>query len=466
VGAVADQRGYTAGRFVIELGGAAAGFARSVQGGQARAEVVKEAIGPDQVVHKHIGNVKYDDLVLQVGPSMSDSFFDWIASTFDTKHETRDGAVSFQDYSGFEKQRLSWTKGLITGIGFPTLDASSKDPAYLMVTIKPESTTNAKGSGAKVTSTAQGMKAWLPSNFGLTINGIDCSKVKKVEGLTITRQPGERGVGETRDAAAEPGVLEIANRVVTVAEALAADFVAWHEDFVVKGNFDKAHVKEGKLECLASNMKDVLFTLQMRGLGIFGFSPVQETSGNAAVASVEAELYCEEMSFEYGKKPAVAPPPPSSSSGGAAPPADASVLDPASVLASAIRTLLDKPVLQSVAPETTAARLLATTNDPLAKTTDSSSDGERGRLLGVQWARERATLEELEQVAAARGGDWTNLVLDADNSLVAYLQTVGAVPESHEGPLALERDPFVEGVVVGAAEVFDEVRPHLERRPE
>ena len=79
---MAQMRGYTAGRFAIELDGAVAGFAHSVQGGQARGAVVVAAPGADHVARKHLGNVAYDDVVLQVGAAMSDDFYSWIALAF------------------------------------------------------------------------------------------------------------------------------------------------------------------------------------------------------------------------------------------------------------------------------------------------------------------------------------------------------------------------------------------------
>ena len=74
-------------------------------------------------------------------------------------------------------------------------------------------------------------------------------------------------------------------------------------------------------------------------------------------------------------------------------------------------------------------------------------------------------MEELKEVAATRRTDWTHLTLAEGHSLVSYLQKAGIVPENHDGPLTLERDAFVEELVDGAVEVFDEVRPHLEEEP-
>src|SRR3954469_3231785 len=46
------------------------GSVKSVDGGTPVAEVVEEPPGPDGLVHKHIGNVKYDDFTVQLGLGM------------------------------------------------------------------------------------------------------------------------------------------------------------------------------------------------------------------------------------------------------------------------------------------------------------------------------------------------------------------------------------------------------------
>jgi hypothetical protein len=84
----------------VELDGSAAGFVESVEGGDVFSDVVVEKVGVDGIAHKHLAGVRYDDLALVVGPNMSKSFFEWIASTLDRKFTRKDGAVSFQDYSG------------------------------------------------------------------------------------------------------------------------------------------------------------------------------------------------------------------------------------------------------------------------------------------------------------------------------------------------------------------------------
>jgi hypothetical protein len=113
-------------------------------------------------------------------------------------------------------------------------------------------------------------------------------------------------------------------------------------------------------------------------------------------------------------------------------------------------------------PLEVARRLLAT-----AETTPvlSDADGQRqrGAGLGAAWAERVASLDELSELAAAAKGDWTAIALPDGHSLIEVLQEAEVVPDGHSGDLELARDSFVEGVLAGAADTYEEVRAHVEQ---
>jgi hypothetical protein len=74
----------------------------------------------------------------------------------------------------------------------------------------------------------------------------------------------------------------------------------WHEDFVIAGNNGADKEKNGKLEYLASNLKDVLLTLEFQHLGIFKLSPEKTEAGSENIRRVKAEMYCEEARITGG----------------------------------------------------------------------------------------------------------------------------------------------------------------------
>lgn len=94
--------------------------------------------------------------------------------------------------------------------------------------------------------------------------------------------------------------MHVPNLVVTLSEQGAQTFTDWHESFVIEGKNSQDQEKEGTLELLAADMKEVLFTLTFHGLGIFRLAADKYEAGNEAVSTLTAEMYGETMEFAYG----------------------------------------------------------------------------------------------------------------------------------------------------------------------
>jgi len=293
-------RGYVAGKYGIELGGAPAGWVQSVEGGHAYSDVVNEKLGPDHIIHKHIAGVKYDDITIACGTGMTKPFYEWIKASFDRKHDRKDGAVVTADYNYNEITRMTFNHALISEIGFPALDASSKDAARMTVKIMPEYTRTAKGSGkqlGKVDTKIQ--KKWLPANFRLKIDGLECTRVNKIDAIVVKQKVVENAVGELRDYEKEPANLEIPNLGITLAESHGESWYKWHEDFVIKGDNGEDKEKAGTLEYLTPDLKETVFTITFSHLGIFKLDPEKVAPGVDAIRRLKAELYVQDMKFDY-----------------------------------------------------------------------------------------------------------------------------------------------------------------------
>lgn len=299
--AAADRRSFAAGRFALELDGATA-FVQSIEGGDAHAEVVVETLGPDACfASKHLAVLEYEEIAITCGTGMTAGFYAWLQSSLGCQTVRKDGAIVGTDFKGAEHSRRTFTQALITEIGLPALDAADKDAAQMTVKIAPEVTRRVKGSGQAVLvcGGTKIQKKWLSSNFRLTIDGLDCTKVNKVEALTIKQKVVENPVGEERDPGREQRTVDFPNLVVTLAESAAESFFDWHENFVIKGNNSSEEEKNGKLEYLAPNLSDVLFTLEFHNLGIFKLAAETVEAGDQ-IQRVKAEMYCQQMTFTPG----------------------------------------------------------------------------------------------------------------------------------------------------------------------
>ena len=298
------KRAYVAGKYAVELDGIEAGWVASAQGGHATSDVVQEKLGPDHIIKKHLAGVKYEDITVNCGAGMSKGFYGWIKDSFDHKSSRKNGAIVTADYNYKEHSRLTFTNALITEVGFPALDASSKDAATMTIKFAPEYTRqtfapDGPSISGKYDIKPEVQKKWLASNFRLKIDGLDCTRVNKVEAITVKQKVVENPVGEPRDYEKEPAHLEIPNLVITLAESHAKEFFDWHEDFVIKGNNGQDKEKGGSLEFLTPNLSETLFTITFENLGIFKLTPEKVESGSENLRRIKAELYCEDMKFDF-----------------------------------------------------------------------------------------------------------------------------------------------------------------------
>jgi hypothetical protein len=310
-----------------------------------------EKVGSDHIVHKHIAGVKYEDIGVSCGTGMSKGFFDALKTTLDGQLTRLNGAIVEYDYNYKEASRLNFFNGLVTEIGFPALDAASKDAAYMTVKFTPERTAHEKGGGGSFAGKYGGsvQKKWLPSNFRLKILGLDCTRVNKIDAITVRQKIVKNAIGEVRDYQVEPAYIDVPNLVVTMAESHAQTFYDWHEDFVIKGNNGQDREKSGTLEYLAPDLKEVLFTLSFSSLGIFRLARDKSEAGSENIRRVKAEMYCERITFTYGSGIAAGAGTKAASAGAAAQPDAARAYVP-------VRASL--PAL--VAPAQTVERLLPT----------------------------------------------------------------------------------------------------------
>jgi hypothetical protein len=291
-------RSYGAGKFALEIDGVHAGWLESVDGGDATADVVLSQMGPGNI-QKHLARLKYNDIVLTCGCGMSKGFYDWIKAAFDRKPLSKNGAIVALDFNNRVVSRMEWGNGLISEVGFPACDGSSKDAAVMTVKITP-ALTRFTAPSAAVAYNLLSQKRWSPANFRLQITGCPtaCSRVSAIDAIVLKWTPAARPIGVAKEPFV-PGSLEVPNLAVTTAEADAAEFFNWHEQFVVNGQNTKDKEKTGTLDYLAADLKP-FFSLSFSGLGIFKLAPEKMTVGAQTIRRVRAEMYCDVIGFSYG----------------------------------------------------------------------------------------------------------------------------------------------------------------------
>src|SRR5438045_746359 len=89
-----SSRAYSAAHFVFELDQTEiAGFFRSVEGGGVKADILTHRTGYANAQWRQLGKPRYEDIKVQVGMSMSASFYDWIEAFFAGKVVRKNGAI-------------------------------------------------------------------------------------------------------------------------------------------------------------------------------------------------------------------------------------------------------------------------------------------------------------------------------------------------------------------------------------
>src|SRR4029077_17363640 len=129
--------------------------------------------------------VKYEDIAVTAGFNMSEAVYDWIPASWERKFAPKGGSIIAADFNMEAKQKREFFHALITETGIPACDGSSKEPAYMTIKFAPEFTRTVKASGKVVANDTKGQKQWLPSNFKLEIDGLDCTRVNKIDAFTI-----------------------------------------------------------------------------------------------------------------------------------------------------------------------------------------------------------------------------------------------------------------------------------------
>jgi phage tail-like protein len=278
-----------------------AGFLRSVDGGGIKGELIAQQVGGQPYRVKHINNPLIEPVTVQVGMAMSDSFYEWVKLSWAGECQRRNGSIITADFKRKAVHELQFTEALVLETTIPTLDAASKEAAYMTVKFQAET---AKHVVPPDDTTIQAVaptkqKLWHSSNFGLELDGIDARAVSKIDSFTVKQNVKPMTCGPDWMYQIEPTSLEYPNLTVYLSQAHADDFMAWHEDFVVAGNNRAEKEKTGSIIFLNSNRTKELLRVNLNGVGIVNLVAEKADVGTESIRRFKAELYVEEMQFEY-----------------------------------------------------------------------------------------------------------------------------------------------------------------------
>jgi len=303
ISSAADQRSYAGVGISVESDGIAACAARTVSGGDVVADVVTgSAMAYGQFRDKHIANSKTKDIVVGLDMGSLTPWLGWINQSFSGKVSYKNGSVTTYDSQLSQVSKLSWQQGVISGIEFPELDAASKAGGEVKLTISPQRATRS-GTGGKVATAASAkQQRFSASNFRITIDGVDLTRVARIQPLSVRTKVATNSVGIGRELEKVAGVAEVSNLVLFADSHDSASLQSWYESFVVRGEASQEKEKSGRIELLAPDMKTVLLSIGLHGVGIVTLGSESETSVNKdSLPRLRAELYVEYITVDPPK---------------------------------------------------------------------------------------------------------------------------------------------------------------------
>lgn len=404
---MAFVRQYTSAAIGLEIDGEFVGFVAAMSGGEPYATVVDEPVGGDSIVHKHIGEVHYEPIVIEAGLDLDSVLFTWIGEALAGSSKPRNGRVRFFDHALKERDALEFTEATLTSVTLPALDAASRSSARLTVTLTPNKTRHSKASGKVPALGRQSVGKTLTSNFVVDIDGLHSASgfVHSVDPITITCVP----------------AVDVGAITMTVAAAHADDFRKWFDGFVLGPN-PGADERDGTIELRDQSMKNPLLTIELGHLGIVRVSQANEAgSSETAINRIGLEMYCEMVRLTVGQP---------------------------------------KEVTHKTG--STGGGTGKNIDDIATRLVSSATEVGPGRV-GAMWAEGTASLDELSAVAALDGQDWDVVTLDEDHTLLSTLRDAGVVADG-TGSVVLERDPEIEQIISDAADVYRKVLGTVEER--
>lgn len=290
------NRDYTAGKFMLELGGNTVGYLKKFSGLDMEGDIVTNDLGPDNVQMKNMANIKWTPAKCTVGVGMAKDIYDWMEAAFKKSYRTMEGAFTVADFNGRATSRIDFYNALITGITVPKLDGSSKEAAYFDVEFEPDQVRWSKEDGREIRAPASGkQKSWLCCNFRVEIDGLPCDRVASVDSFTWKCGIVSNPIGIFREATKHPAKVTVPDLKLSISHA---DYHPWSlaaKRWFVDGNHVQKNHLHGRIVFLAPNMKDEIGEINLDGVGFKKFTQESSEANAEKIKRFTVELYVETM---------------------------------------------------------------------------------------------------------------------------------------------------------------------------
>jgi phage tail-like protein len=288
-------------RFQLEVDGTTVGSLRHFSGLGAVADVVQNDAGAGTPPKKHVANFKWTAGHAKLGLGMGQGMYGWLKASLDQGGARKNGSFKVADAAGKVQSAYSFSNALVTAVTFPKLDATSKEVGTLDVAFEAEQLRWALGSGEALAPAAVlRAKAWLSSNFKLSLGTLPCARVVSVEAFTWRCEVASDGIGVGREPTQQPAKVTVPDITLTIS---AADFAPWAaaaQAWFVEGKRMEADELQGSITLLDPTLTDAnaLGTITLGNVGFKAFTPPEADANAGHLATFTVVLYVERMGLE------------------------------------------------------------------------------------------------------------------------------------------------------------------------
>ena len=292
---------YSAGHFGLSIDGhKVSAYIRSVEGGFSKANVVDEAVGPDNLHVKHLSTREVDPISVEMGLSGCRQVLEWISDSWNRRFSRRSGQVVHADFNHFGKFEHEFTDALIQETTFSALDGRTKETGYLKVKFLPEAVKSKASNTPRIVTGATGdQKMWHDSKFRLRLDGVDTSKAAKLDPFTIKQGVKAMHTGRELFPQIEPTKIEFPDISVYMALEYSNSIMAWYDQMVRAGGRDPSLEKTGAIEYLDPKLSTI-FTIKLSNVGVKNFTIPRARGKEEEIKRAKIDLYVGSMSLEPG----------------------------------------------------------------------------------------------------------------------------------------------------------------------
>jgi hypothetical protein len=292
---MAEMRNYATSNFVVDIAGQQIGQCFKFDPPKMTLDVAQLKAGSGNDTFNTVANLKYGEASMEVGASMGKGLSDWVQSAFNKQHIYKDGSCVIAGPDFKAQRRINWLQALVTEVGLPALDASSKDAAKFTIKFTPEVLRWEKAGGEVITAPpGTKVKPFVASNFRVEIGDLLCKNIVKVDAMSFKVKTTVDAVGERKENDLIPTAIEHPELKLTIQrkdeDAWATAFKKW----AIDGQSHQEHELSGRIVYLAHDMSTELGELQIARIGFKEMSfAAMERSDKGATFTVS--MYIEDL---------------------------------------------------------------------------------------------------------------------------------------------------------------------------